>query len=354
MRIAILTFDMTPDPGGVQTYLHEVASRLQRHHDVLVITPVPGRGADEPYRRLVQGRKKGLRWWLALKDWSPDRVLVGHAHPRLLALAATTARGRYAALVHGNDFLAAQCRWHRAGFNALLRRAHPLITHSQANRQRLLKLGLGEALVIPPGVDPERFRPRPTPLPPPPRLLTVGRLVPRKGIDTVLRALALLQPRMPQIHYQIVGDGPDRARLESLVETLGLSSRVDFAGRVPDAALPDHYRDAHVFVMPAREEEQGRSVEGFGIVYLEASASGLPVVAGRSGGAVEAVRAGETGLLVEPDDPQALAEALWRLLQDEPLRAQLGRAGRRWVESEMNWERVARALEQALSEAAPC
>ncbi|MBN1401762.1 MAG: glycosyltransferase family 4 protein [Anaerolineae bacterium] len=343
---------MRPDPGGVQTYLHEVASRLQRRHDVLVITPVQGLSPDEPYRRLVRGRSEWLRWWLALKAWSPDRVLVGHAHPRLLALAAMTAWGRYAALVHGNDFLAAQRRWHRPGFNMLLRRAHPLMTQSQANRQRLRELGLGEVMVIPPGVDPERFRPRPTAPPLPPCLLTVGRLVPRKGIDTVLRALALLQPRLPQIRYQIVGDGPDRGRLEALVETLDLSSRVDFVGHVPDEALPDYYRNAHIFVMPAREEDKGRSVEGFGIVYLEASASGLPVVAGRSGGAVEAVRAGETGLLVDPDAPHALAEALWRLLQDEPLRHRLGRAGRAWVESEMNWERVALALEQALCKGA--
>jgi phosphatidylinositol alpha-1,6-mannosyltransferase len=173
-------------------------------------------------------------------------------------------------------------------------------------------------------------------------MLTVGRLVSRKGIDTTLAALPALLPDFPGLTYVVAGDGPDRPRLEKLAAGLGVSGAVQFAGRVAGDRLPALFREAHLFVMPVREETAGASVEGFGIVYLEASASGLPVVAAASGGAAEAVHDGLTGLVVPPDDPQALTAALRRLLGDADLRRQMGRAGRQWVESEMNWDRAAR------------
>ena len=111
---------------------------------------------------------------------------------------------------------------------------------------------------------------------------------------------------------------------------------------VSDSELPDIYRRASVFVLPSRADYHAGSVEGFGIVYLEAGASGLPVVAAKSGGAAEAVVENETGLLVPPDDPPALTVALSRLLSDPEMRQRFGRAGRRWVESEMNWDRAGR------------
>ena len=121
---------------------------------------------------------------------------------------------------------------------------------------------------------------------------------------------------------------------------------------VSDSELPEIYRQATIFVMPARAEYHAGSVEGFGIVYLEAGASGLPVVAARTGGAAEAVLANETGLLVPPDDPPALALALARLLDDGALRQRMGRAGRRWIEREMNWDRAAQQFLSIISTAA--
>ncbi len=117
---------------------------------------------------------------------------------------------------------------------------------------------------------------------------------------------------------------------------------VRFMDEVSDSDLPETYRRAAVFVMPTRQDYHDGSVEGFGIVYLEASASGLPVVAARSGGAAEAVLENETGLLVPPDDPPALTKALTYLLDDPALRQRMGRAGRLWVEREMNWDRAGR------------
>lgn len=271
----------------------------------------------------------------------PQITIVGHAHPRLL-LPAALSRRRYIALAYGNDFEAAQLRWHAPAFNRLLAGAQPLVTISSANAQRLQTLGLPSPELLLPGTDPEKFTPPISPPTGPPILLTVARLVPRKGIDTVLRSLPPILDRVPGLQYWIVGNGPARSSLGQLAQKMQLSHAVRFMDAVSDSELPAIYRQATVFVMTTRADYHAASVEGFGIVYLEASASGLPVVAANSGGAAEAVIENETGLLVPPDDPVALQRALARLLDDSAMRQQMGRAGRLWVEREMNWNRVGR------------
>jgi phosphatidylinositol alpha-1,6-mannosyltransferase len=179
--------------------------------------------------------------------------------------------------------------------------------------------------------------------------LSVCRLVPRKGIDMVFAALPALLADFPDLRYLIVGDGPDRSRLERLVEDGDLWRCVHFAGQVSSDELPACYRSGHIFVLPTREEKQQPSIEGFGIAFLEASASGLAVVAGRSGGVEEAVIDGVSGILVPPSDPTALTEALLRLLREPELRRHLGQAGRAWVEREMTWERAGGELIDALA-----
>jgi len=348
VKIALLTLDFPPGVGGVQQYLFEIARRLGVAYELTVVTPVGGPLPKVPFHRLILPSCHPWTFARVLLVLKPDHVLVGHTHPRLLLSAALCASKRYAAIAYGNDYLAAQNRWHRPLFNALLSGAHPLITISQANAWRLRALGIPNPVIIPPGTDPVRFSPPPQEPPGPPTLLTVGRLVPRKGVDTVLQALPLLLSEFPRLRYLIVGDGPDRPRLEALARDLGIASAVEFSGRVPDEALPQVYQRTHLFVMPVREEQEGISIEGFGIAYLEASASGLPVIAGRSGGAAEAVRDGVTGIVVPPDDLGALADALLRLLHDPELRRRMGQAGRRWVEEEMNWDRAAHQMQAVL------
>jgi phosphatidylinositol alpha-1,6-mannosyltransferase len=167
-------------------------------------------------------------------------------------------------------------------------------------------------------------------------LLTVGRLVPRKGHDTVLRALPELLRQVPEAHYLVVGEGPERDKLEAYATELGLIDRVTFTGHVRDEALPSYYSAADLFVMVSRERPELGDIEGFGIVYLEASAAGRAVVAGRSGGVPDAVEDGISGILVEPDDPHRLAETLGRLLQDRNLRERLSRGGRKRVLERFN------------------
>ena len=345
-RLTLLTQDFFPNRGGLQEYLFEVAQRLSETVDVTVLTPV--RGALPPgsrFERVVASSLDPLYLWRQIRRHSPNVLLLGHA--RLRMFLAGQMWGSYATLTYGNDFLAAQRRWHRPLFNLLMSRSRPLMTNSNAMGERLQALGMQPPIVVLPGANPDRLAPAGAP-PTEPTLLTVSRLVSRKGIDTVMHALPALLEEFPALQYQIGGLGPERENLEALARQLGVREAVKFLGFVPDEALPDLYRSASIFVMPTREEVEAASVEGFGIVYLEASASGLPVVAASSGGAVEAVRHGETGLLVPPDEPQQLSEALGRLLRDPGLCQRLGHNGRRWVEEEMNWDRAARQLKEAL------
>lgn len=352
MRLALLTFDFPPSVGGVQTILYELGRRLAQSHELTVVCPfLDDWLAAAGLSGVTPSSKTALSFWRVLRWLRPEYVIVGHAHPQLL-LAAAASRRPYAALAYGNDYLAAQRRWHRPLFNALLGHADPFVTITRANADRLAGLGLPRPHVVYPGTDPQQFRPPPSPLPPPPRLLTVSRLVSRKGIDTVLATLPLLLPDYPDLSYIVAGEGPDRPRLEQLAAELEVEGAVRFTGLQSVEHLAALYRQAHIFVMPTREEAASASVEGFGIVYLEAAASGLPVVAGASGGAVEAVRHGVTGFLVPPDDPAELAVVLRRLLADAGLRQRLGAAGRHWVKTEMNWDRAAAQFAALLAERA--
>ena len=171
-----------------------------------------------------------------------------------------------------------------------------------------------------------------------PLLLTVARLEPRKGIDAVIRALPMLAARHPGLRYAVAGEGADRARLVGLAREMGVAERVHFLGRVDDSTRAALYAGADLFAMPTRRE--GASVEGYGLVYLEAAWYGLPALAGRDGGSAEAVLDGETGLVCDGADPAAVAEALARLLGDEDLRRRLGAAGAVRVRRDLNWEAV--------------
>lgn len=195
-------------------------------------------------------------------------------------------------------------------------------------------------------LEPEQAEPVLQPLPPGrgPMLLTLARLEPRKGVDMVIRALPRLRRRYPQLHYVVAGDGPDRLRLAELAESLGVAEAVTFTGRVGEAAKASLYRHADIFAMPVRRE--GNSVEGFGIVYREAGCCGLPVLAGREGGAPDAVLEGETGLLCNGDDPADVERMLESLLADSDLRYRLGERAKELAHGPWQWhESIERYLE---------
>jgi phosphatidylinositol alpha-1,6-mannosyltransferase len=227
-----------------------------------------------------------------------------------------------------------------------------------AEAGRLVGAGLPVA-VVPPGVDVDRFRLRSEPeraaarlaagLPVDGRLVVgMSRLVPRKGFDVLIAAAALLGPDRPDLIVALAGAGRDRGRLERLVAATGAPVR--FLGFVADDDLPGLLGAADAFAMPCRNRWGGLEQEGFGIVFLEAAACGVPGVAGSSGGSSEAVVSGETGFVVDwPEDPVAVAGALGRLLDDGELRCRQGAAARRRAEERFSYDRLATVLADHLA-----
>ena len=278
----------------------------------------------------------------------------------------------YSLFLYGADLLSEQ---HKIRHSAIKRRmtraifggAAALIAISNWTRDLGLavlgELGLdghGQRLrVVHLGTDPTSFRPGIDPRAVRDRfalpdagtrwLVTVARLQRHKGMDTVIAALPAILARAPDVRYAVAGAGPDRERLEKLTHKLGLADRVRFLGGVTDQDLPALYNLASVYVGASRRSER-LGVEGFGISLVEASACGLPVVAGNSGGVPDAVQDGETGFLVPPEDPAALADAICRLLGDATLATRLGGNGRRAVETHFNWDRVVRDLREIESQ----
>lgn len=198
--------------------------------------------------------------------------------------------------------------------------------------------------VIALGTDPARFAPNGARanLGPGRWLMTVARLVPHKGIDTAIDTLSQLGPGFEDVHYAVVGEGPDRERLSHLAEARGVGSRVRFISGVSDAELPAHYRAATLYVGLSRA--QGEEAEGFGLSLVESQGCGVPVLAARSGGMPDALRDQQTGWLVPPDDAAAAVTRLRHLLAAPAELQAAGRAGRQLVERELNWSRVGRDL----------
>jgi phosphatidylinositol alpha-1,6-mannosyltransferase len=181
-----------------------------------------------------------------------------------------------------------------------------------------------------------------------PTVVCVSRLVPRKGQDMLIRALPLIRRRVPDAVLLLVGGGPDRDRLTELASATGVAEHVVVTGSVPMAGLAAHYAAGDVYAMPSRTRGRGLDVEAFGLVYLEASATGLPVVAGRSGGAPETVRDGVTGYVVDGRAMDELAEVLVGLLTDPERAAKLGAAGREWAREAWGWPDLADRLRTLL------
>ncbi len=265
----------------------------------------------------------------------------------------------FGVIVYGGDLLTlgsklARSRLKRVIYRQILGKAAVYVAISQWTAERCRELleetgvpSEARVRVVPPGTDPERWHPDPGAgrafrarrgLPDGRWLVTVARLVPHKGIDTALRLLAVLAPEHPDLHYLVVGRGPHEAALRRLAGSLGVADRFHLLNNVGDDELPQAYAAADIYLGLSREE--GLDVEGFGIALLEASATGLPVVAGRSGGIADAVAGDESGLLVDPLDVAEAAGVVQSLLADPARIRGLGDAGRERVLRSFTWRRV--------------
>jgi phosphatidylinositol alpha-1,6-mannosyltransferase len=349
MRILLVTNDYPPKPGGIQQYLAGLVAAL--HAEVRILAPADRSAGDEA--GVFRGPKKFMwptarvRRWVAghVVDYQPDVVLYGAPHP-LAHLGPSLRRETgvpYAVLCHGAEVVVpAAFPVTRQLVRYPLRRADAVFTTSSYTSNRVRRLVGSEPTVVGAGVDPA-FAPGGSPASPP-VVGCVSRFVPRKGQRRVLAAAAALRSEGRDVSVLLVGRGRDERPLRRMASRLAVPVRFEVG--VPFAALPNLYRDISVFAMPCRSRWFGLEAEGLGIVFLEAAASGLPVIAGDSGGAPETVLPGRTGFVV--DDTAGLVAAL-RLLLDDPKAAHaMGVAGAEWVRRQYSWEAVAERFEEGL------
>jgi len=380
-RVLLLTDAFLPHAGGSREYYHNIYRELVSLGDseVTILTKkVPGWEAfDErvsvlgfriqrcfrplpswKYYELPKGIGPFLQaLWHAIRG-CPDIVHAGDLYPQgLTALILKKIFGLpYVVYCHGEEITQTdKYRYQPVVRDRIYKAADAVIANSEFARKQLLRIGVEKDRIhkINPGVDANRFRhnsvyegvPQHKELQGKTVILTVARLVPRKGHRAALEAFATVCNEYPSAHYLIVGTGPEESRLHQAVQDSGLQDRVTFVGHVSGEDLPQFYNACDIMLLANRQEADG-DIEGFGIVFLEANASGKPVIGGRSGGATEAVVDGETGILVDSDNPDELAAALRCLLGDPEMRRKLGKAGSQRVRSEFDWKSRAQLLRQ--------
>jgi phosphatidyl-myo-inositol dimannoside synthase len=379
-KVLIVTNDYPPRSGGIQSFVHALAVRLPADGVVVYAPAWPGAAEFDASLPFPVIRHPGSlmlpvpsvrdRAIALLREHGCDTVLFGAAAP--LGLLARSLRragaGRIVALTHGHEAGWAALPGARWLFRRIGADVDVLTYLAEYFRLRLARALTPEAAArmvrLAPGVDPAGFRPgsggsevrkRLGIDPDRPVVVCVSRMVPRKGQDVLIRAWPQVLARRAAGGDQaipllmLVSDGPYRSKLERLAARLGVADSVLFTGPVGWDELPSYYDAGNIFAMPCRTRRGGLDVEGLGIVYLEASATGLPVVGGDSGGAPDAILDGETGYVVPGRDPAAVAARLGDLLADPAGAAAMGDNGQAWVEGEWTWDLVAERLQSILA-----
>lgn len=371
-KVLIVTNDFPPRTGGIQSFVHALAIRLPPGQVAVYAPAWAGAAAyDErlpfpvtrhPTSLMLPVPSVARRAERILAEQGCDTVLFGAAAPLGLLAPGLRRAGarRIVAVTHGHE-----AGWAALpGARSLLRRigdSVDVVTYlGEYTRVRLAR-ALSPAAAsrmarLAPGVDNETFRPgaggaalrQRLGLADRPVVVCVSRLVARKGQDTLVHAWPRVRASADAV-LLLVGEGPAESGLRRLAARLGVADSVILTGPVPWAELPAYYDAGDVFAMPCRTRRRGLDVEGLGIVYLEASATGLPVVGGDSGGAPEAILPGETGYVVPGGDVAALAGRLTELLADPVGARAMGEKGLAWVDREWRWDLVARRLDQILA-----
>lgn len=373
MRTLIITNDFPPRTGGIQAYVHALAAHQPAGSVVVYAPRWQGAAAFDARQPFPVVRHPGSlmlpvpavlrRARDLIRSEGCQAVWFGAAAPLALLTPALRRAGvhRVVASTHGHEVGWAMLPGARRALRRIGDDVDVVTFLARYTRERL-SAALGprpEFLPLPSGVDAEVFHPGAGDggrevrarhgLADRPVAVCVSRLVPRKGQDVLIRALPQIQRQAPGAALLIVGGGPDAGRLARLAREVGVHRDVVFTGTVPWEQLPAHYAAGDVFAMPCRTRRAGLEVEGLGIVYLEASATGLPVVAGDSGGAPDTVLHGQTGYVLDGRRVEAVAQAVGGLLADPALAGRMGAAGRSWVEREWRWEIFAGRLAAAFA-----
>lgn len=369
-----ITNDFPPRPGGIQTFVFEIASRFDSNKVTVLASTWNGAAdfdAKLPFpvvraktKILLPTRKTYNLAKQLIKEKNIEQVVFGASAP--LGLLANKLRKlgvkNFVAFTHGHEV-----GWVKTpGTKQLMRKIAndvDALTYLTNYTKNQIAKGLTESqgnklFQLLPAVDTELFNPKSIVagrtlrksigLSDRPVIVSVSRLMARKGHDELIKALPIIQNKVPGAALVIVGDGSYRPKLEKLVRKLKLENDVYFAGKVAHADLPNWYAVGDVFAMPCRTRLADWDVEGLGIVYLEASATGLPVIAGTSGGAPEAVLPGKSGFVVNGKSTTEIASQLVALLSNPDLREQMGKYGRTWVEQDWTWDKSFNDLTELL------
>ena len=374
MKHLLVTNDFPPKVGGIQNYLWEIWRRLPPDSTAVLTTPHSGADAFDAQQpiRIERDRAKVLLPTRALArrinalaaELNADLVLLDPAVP--LGILGKWLERPYGVVVHGAEVtVPGRIPLASSVLRRVLCNAHVVVAaggYPAAEAHRCAGIEL-PTIVVPPGVATDRFVPidamakrkarqrlgfdADAPL-----VVGLSRLVPRKGFDVLIDAAAVVAKRRPTLQIAIAGSGRDRSRLERRARRAG--SPVRFLGRIDDTESAELLASADVFAMLCRDRWAGLEQEGFGIVFLEASACSVPVIAGRSGGSAEAVVDETTGIVIDrPKNVTEVAAAIERLLDDPELAQRLGRAGRVRAEHEFTYDRLAAFLHNELQQLGP-
>lgn len=364
-KILCITNDFGPRAGGIETFVIGLIERLPRNSVIVYTSSQEGsQPFDEAWLtnygvEVIRDRSKvllpsfrvGRAVRKILRDREITRVFFGAAAPLGLLSQGLRRAGatHIVALTHGHEVW-----WAKVfPFSRAMRRIGSgvdTLTYlgeftRSAISQSLSQRAQSAMVQIAPGIDTDHFAPQTDAhllrqslgLENRKVIVSVGRLVHRKGQDTLIQALPEILTQVPDAHLLFVGEGPYRSHLDQLAKSNNVAEHITFIGRVHYADLPRYICTGDIFAMPSRSRLAGLEVEGLGIVYLEASACGLPVIAGKSGGAPDAVLEGETGFAVDGTSPHEVAQAAITLLQNSELRRSMGEQGRRWIVSDWRW-----------------
>ncbi|MEV6280510.1 glycosyltransferase family 4 protein [Nocardia sp. NPDC051832] len=372
-RTLLVTNDFPPRPGGIQSYLQALAGQLPPD-DLVVYAP---RWKGDSHLKFDAKQKFQVvrhpttlmlptplvlrRAARLLRSENCDTVWFGAAAPLALLSPMLRRAGaeRILASTHGHEVGWSMLPGARQSLHSIGEHTDVVTYVSRYTRHRFASaFGANAALeYLPPGVDTEVFRPDPAAraelrerygLGDRPTILCLSRLVPRKGQDALIVAMREIRAKIDGAVLVIAGGGPYEDKLRGLATALGVDRDVVFTGRVASAELAAHHTLADVFAMPCRTRGAGLDVEGLGIVFLEASASGVPVVAGNSGGAPETVIEGKTGRVVDGRKTDSIAKAIIAILADRDAAARMGAEGRAWVEQQWRWDSLGDRLAHLL------
>ena len=365
-KILCITNDFGPRAGGIETFIIGLVERLPKG-SVIVFTSTQENAEpfDSAWREdfgveVIRDRSKILLPTLRVsksvraivKERGIESVFFGAAAPLGLLARGSRRAGakKIVALTHGHEVWWAKL-WPFAWAIKRIGKEVDVLTYlgdytRNAISQALSKSSQQKLVRLAPGIDTEHFSPskknprirKELGLEDKKIIVSVGRLVHRKGQDFLIDALTLIAQDVPSVHLLLVGEGPYRAELEKRAISLGVLDRITFIGRVQYSELPEYICAGDVFAMPSRSRLAGLEVEGLGIVYLEASSCGLPVIGGVSGGAPDAVLEGETGFSVDGRSASAIAAAAVQLLNNPDFASKLGSQGRQWIVEQWRWE----------------